>query len=146
MRNYPPNSPEAMARIIVLCMLADSDLDPSELDDVHLQQIVDSTGLNHHQLMLVLKHYLEDIAADESGHERINLLQPERVNRLLDDVTGHGERLRTLATALSVCKADHALNPPELAVFRHIMQHWQMDITDLAAEVGQPLPPADKQV
>ena len=138
MRAYLHNSPEAMARIIVMCMLADSDIDPSELDDASVAKILSACGLNQHEFMMVLKHYLEDIAADNSGTERINLLNPVRINHLLAEVNQHHERIRTLATALSVCKGDHALNNAELAVFQHIMQQWQMDLTDLAIEASQP--------
>lgn len=137
MRAYPHNSPEAMARIMVMCILADSDIDPSELDDANLHKIFSATGLNQHNFMMILKHYLEDIADDHTGAERINLLEPARINRLLAEVDEHTARIHTLATALSVCKADHALNSAELAVFRHIMQHWQMDLTDLAIEASQ---------
>lgn len=137
MRAYLHNSPEAMVRIIVMCLLADSDIDPSELDDASLAKILTSCGLSQHDFMMVLKHYLEDIAADNSGAERINLLEPARINQLLAEVNQHNERIRTLATALSVCKGDHALNNAELAVFQHIMRQWQMDLTDLAIEASQ---------
>ena len=138
MRAYLHNSPEAMARIIVMCLLADSDIDPSELDHASLAKILTSCGLSQHDFMMVLKHYLEDIAADNSAAERINLLEPARINQLLAEVNQHNERIRTLATALSVCKGDHALNNAELAVFQHIMRQWQMDLTDLAIEASQP--------
>ena len=138
MRAYLHNSPEAMARIIVMCLLADSDIDPSELDHDSLAKILTSCGLSQHDFMMVLKHYLEDIAADNSGAERINLLEPARINQLLAEVNQHNERIRTLATALSVCKGDDALNNAELAVFQHIMRQWQMDLTDLAIEASQP--------
>ena len=137
MRAYLHNSPEAMARIIVMCLLADSDIDPSELDHASLAKILTSCGLSQHDFMMVLKHYLEDIAADNSAAERINLLEPARINQLLAEVNQHNERIRTLATALSVCKGDHALNNAELAVFQHIMRQWQMDLTDLAIEASQ---------
>lgn len=138
MRTYPHNSAEAMARIIVMCLLADSDIDPSELADTNLDKILYTTGLSQHDFMMVLKNYMEDIQADTAPNARINLLDPKRINQLLSEVDDHKARILTLATALSVCKNDHALNAPELAVFQHIMQHWQMDITDLAIEVSQP--------
>ena len=32
MRSYPHNSPEAMARIVSMCIMADSDIDASEFN------------------------------------------------------------------------------------------------------------------
>lgn len=137
MRPYPHNSPQAMARLVVMCMLADSDLDPSELDEASLHTIFTATGLDQQALMQVIRDYLDDIAGDEAG-ERINLLAPARINHLLADISEPALRLRTLACALSVCKADHALNTPELALFQHIMQHWQLDLAHLARAAGMP--------
>ena len=134
MRSYTPNSPEAMARIVCMCIMADSDIDASEFAELQ-PALYEAVGLNQTEFMRVLAHYLEDIV-DDAGKERINLLQPERVNALLEEVSGRSERINTLATALRICKSDNALNNAELALFRHIMQQWQLDLTDLEIEVS----------
>ena len=134
MRSYTPNSPEAMARIVCMCIMADSDIDASEFAELQ-PALYEAVGLNQTEFMRVLAHYLEDIV-DDAGKERINLLQPERVNALREEVSGRSERINTLATALRICKSDNALNNAELALFRHIMQQWQLDLTDLEIEVS----------
>ena len=134
MRSYTPNSPEAMARIVCMCIMADSDIDASEFAEMQ-PALYEAVGLNQTEFMRVLAHYLEDIV-DDAGKERINLLQPERVDTLLAEVSGRSERINTLATALRICKSDNALNNAELALFRHIMQQWQLDLTDLEIEVS----------
>lgn len=134
MRSYTPNSPEAMARIVCMCIMADSDIDASEFAELQ-PALYEAVGLNQTEFMRVLAHYLEDIV-DDAGKERINLLQPERVDTLLAEVSGRSERINTLATALRICKSDNALNNAELALFRHIMQQWQLDLTDLEIEVS----------
>ena len=55
---------------------------------------------------------------------------------MLAEVNGRSERINTLATALRICKSDHALNDAEIALFRHIMNEWQIDLTDLEIEVS----------
>ncbi|KPN71245.1 hypothetical protein [Neisseria sp. 83E34] len=134
MRTYTVDSPEAMARIVCMCIMADSDIDASEFAELQ-PALYEAIGLNQQEFMTVLAHYLEDIVSDTQG-QRINLLQPERVNTLLQEVNGRSERINTLATALRICKSDNALNNAELALFRHIMQHWQLDLTDLEIEVS----------
>lgn len=134
MRTYPINSPEAMARIVCMCMLADSDIDASEFTELQ-PGLYEAIGLNREEFASVLSDYLADIVTDAAG-TRINLLQPDRVNTLLDQVTERSNRINTLATALRICKSDNALNNAELALFRHIMQHWQIDLTDLEIEVS----------
>ncbi len=134
MRSYTTNSPEAMARIVCMCIMADSDIDASEFAELQ-PALYAAVGLTQPEFMRVLAHYLEDIVAD-AGEERINMLQPERVNHLLAEVTDHAARINTLATALRICKSDNALNNAELALFQHIMQQWQLDLTDLEIEVS----------
>ena len=48
MRTYPPNSPQARARILAMCLLADSDLDEEELEGLsekNIYPLVDLTPL-----------------------------------------------------------------------------------------------------
>ena len=135
MRTYPQNSPEAQARIIALCLMADSDIDPSELDELELSLVYETLNISQENFLTVLEHYLDDMA-DEAAGGKINLLDPERINPMLDEVSGHVERVNTLATALRICKSDNALNNAEIALFRHIMQQWQLDLTDLEIEVS----------
>ena len=135
MRTYPQNSPEAQARIIALCLMADSDIDPSELDELELSLVYETLNISQENFLTVLEHYLDDMA-DEAAGGKINLLDPERINPMLDEVSGRAERVNTLATALRICKSDNALNNAEIALFRHIMQQWQLDLTDLEIEVS----------
>ncbi|WP_312267119.1 hypothetical protein [Neisseria sp.] len=135
MKSYPINSPEAQARILTLCLIADSDIDPSELDELNLSLVYEALNISPQGFMEVFRTYLEDITA-EAGKGRINLLDPERINTMLAEVNGRSERINTLATALRICKSDHALNDAEIALFRHIMNEWQIDLTDLEIEVS----------
>ena len=139
MKNYPHNSPEAMARIVVMCMLADSDIDPSELDSLEGVQLYGVLGLGRAEFLQLFRDHMATLA-DESGHSgRVRMLDPARINHALSEVTERNLRITTLATALNICKADHALNDAELALFRHIMQEWQLDLTDLEIEVINPM-------
>lgn len=139
MRSYPNNSPEAAARIISACLLADSDLDESELESESLQTVYSAFGLSPAQFLEVLRNYLDDLRRVTSQpNARISLLDPERMNRMLDEIQDRTLRLNILAAALRVCKGDHALNEAEIALFRHIMHQWQMDLTDLEIEASLP--------
>ncbi|MDO5686543.1 MAG: hypothetical protein Q4G42_04030 [Neisseria sp.] len=137
MREYPRNSPQAGARIVAMCMLADSDLDPSELGASELEKIYQVLGMRQAEFLSVLRDYLHDlrrVTANPAG--RISMLEPERVNAILDAVDEHAFRINVLALSLAICKGDHALNEAEIALFRHIMARWQIDLTDLEIEVS----------
>lgn len=137
MREYIQNSPEAGARIVAMCLLADSDLDPSELNDDELSKIYAVLGVNQTEFLGVLRDYLSDLRrATDNPCGRISMLAPERVNAVLDEVDDRVQRINILALSLAICKGDHALNEAEIALFRHIMARWQIDLTDLEIEVS----------
>ena len=103
MRSYPHNSPEAMARIVSMCIMADSDIDASEFNELQ-PAFYEAIGITQPEFMRVLAHYLEDVVA-EAGNERINLLQPERVNTLLAEVSERPQRINTSPPPCASAKA-----------------------------------------
>lgn len=137
MKTYQPNSPEAVAHVIAMCMLADSDLDTSEFEAMDAVKLYDVLGLQQADFVAILKDYLEDLSKEAETNDRVSLLKPERVDAILAQVTERKYRLIALATALNICKGDHALNNAELALFQHIMNQWQIDLTDLEIAVSQ---------
>ena len=138
MRTYPANSPQARARILAMCLLADSDLDEEELERLSEKNVYPLVDLTPLEFMQVLRDYLHDLSSKLNTPEaRVSMLEPEQVNRILAEVTERPSRIAVLATALSLCKGDHALNPAELALFQHIMGQWQLDLTDLEIEVSR---------
>lgn len=138
MRSYPENSPQARARILAMCLLADSDLDEEELERLSERDIYHLIDLTPLEFMQVLRDYLHDLSAKlNTAEARVSMLEPEQVNAIIGEVTDRPSRLALLALALSLCKGDHALNNAELALFQHIMGQWQIDLTDLEIEVSR---------
>lgn len=138
MRHYPQNSPQARARILAMCLLADSDLDDEELNELSQKNIYHLVDMTPLEFMQVLRDYLHDLSDTLTSNDaRVSMLNPEQVNMILSEVTEHPSRIALLATALSLCKGDHALNNAELALFQHIMGQWNIDLTDLEIEVSK---------
>ena len=61
MRHYPSNSPEAMARIIALALLADGAIDLSELESMKHLDITKDLGLNDRQFDKVIHDFCDDM-------------------------------------------------------------------------------------
>jgi hypothetical protein len=105
------------------------------LSNKNIYDLLDLTAL---EFMQVLRDYLHDLSNKlNTPDARVSMLEPEQVNAILAEVTERPSRIALLATALSLCKGDHALNPAELALFQHIMGLWQLDLTDLEIEVSR---------
>ena len=79
MRSYPHNSPEAMARIVSMCIMADSDIDASEFSELQ-PAFYEAIGITQPEFMRVLAHYLEDVVA-EAGNERLAIPAEQVLDR-----------------------------------------------------------------
>lgn len=135
MKKYIPNSPQAVARTIAMFMLADGDIDPSEIEALEWLSLYEGVGIERKEFINVLKEYFDDLADEIEANGTVNLLNPVRVDNVLNDVTDHKKRLATLAISLNMCKGDHALNEPEMALLQHAMNHWQISLDHLKESI-----------
>lgn len=136
MKKYTPNSPEAIARTIAMFMLADGDIDPSELEALEWLSLYESIGIERKEFITVLKDYFDDLTDEIEANGTVNLLNPVRVDDVLTGVTDHKKRLATLAIAIDMCKSDHALNEPEMALLQHAMSRWQISLDHLKESIA----------
>ncbi|HSC80507.1 MAG TPA: hypothetical protein VLC08_09145 [Chitinolyticbacter sp.] len=133
MKKYPHNSPEALARILVLQMMCDGSFDPEEIDELEHLRVYEALDISRKGFIQVLHDYCNDLSdeADEAGN--IKLIDRERIEALLDTVDEPKKRLQVAAIALDLAKSDNDFNDAELAVFSHMLQYWHLQLEDLQA-------------
>ena len=134
MKNYPMNSPEAIARILAMFMITDGEMATREIESMESLNVYEIIGLSRKRFIEVLAKYCDDISDDAENDGTIHLLSTQRVNEVLDVVTDRSKRLLCCAIALDICKADSAISDPEMLLLRHMMQHWQLSLEDLENE------------
>lgn len=61
MRCYPPNSPQAAARLVALAVLADGHLSSTELGRLERMNAAARLGLNREELAEAVRHLSEDL-------------------------------------------------------------------------------------
>jgi uncharacterized tellurite resistance protein B-like protein len=135
-RSYEKNSPEAMARIIALILLADADLDDTEVDMLDRLGVYERLGVSRTTFIRVMKEYFEDLLTDDAG-ERIRLLEPKRLDVVLDAVDDETKRLHLAAIMLNLISADGDMNDAELATYRHVLFHWNLTLDQIEANLPQ---------
>jgi hypothetical protein len=86
MRSYPTNSPEALARLIAMAILADGRLDNREVDWINHNDTAALLGVDRDTLIQVLLDCCRDVIT-EAEQERVFLLEDHRLARLADDLT-----------------------------------------------------------
>lgn len=136
MRTYPRNSPEAMARIIALILLADGDLDDGEVEMLDDLGVYDRLGVSRKTFIRVVQEYFEDLLHDDAG-DRIRLLDAKRLDVVLDGVDDDKKRVDLAAMMLSLISADGDMNDAELATLRHVLVHWGLTLEEIEANLPQ---------
>ncbi|BEV71277.1 MULTISPECIES: TerB family tellurite resistance protein [unclassified Paludibacterium] len=135
MRPYRVNSPQAMARFIAMFMITDGEMDERELDALEKIMTYDLLGLSRKQFTQVLVDYCDDISDEAEQDGTIHLIDRQRIDTLLEEVTDRSKRLLTCALAMDVAKADGDISPPEMALLRYLMQRWDITLSDIEAAI-----------
>lgn len=133
MRPYTPNSPQAMARFIAMFMITDGQMDTRELDALERLMAYDLLGLSRKQFTQVLVDYCDDISDEAEQDGTIHLIDKQRIDTLLDEVSEPGKRILTCALSMDVAKSDGDISDPEIALLRYIMKQWDVTLDDIEA-------------
>ena len=133
MKKYPYNSPQAMARILIMQMIGDGNFDPAEIDELEHLNVYEILDISRKDFIHVLQDYCNDLSdeADEDG--KIHLIDKQRLDDLLETVDDPKKRTVVAALALDIAKADHDFSEVEMAVFAHILRRWHLSLESLQA-------------
>jgi uncharacterized tellurite resistance protein B-like protein len=131
MKRYAANSPEAMARLLVMLMMSDGNMDPREIDSLEKLHIYEAIDISRTRFIEVLHTYCNDLSdeADEDG--QIHLIDHSRIDAMLDDVNDPQKQLLIATLALDVVKADKAISESELAIYAHMLERWRLTLNDI---------------
>ncbi len=132
MRNYPANSPEAMARIVIAVLLADGSLDVSEIDRVERQHITDTIGISVEDFERVLHEYCDDL--EETGECSDGLQRKLDLGvfaLLLSQITDSAIKLRLTSFIIDLISVDGDICPHELAMTGYVMANWGAELAGL---------------
>jgi len=137
MKKYPYNSPQAMARILIMQMIGDGNFDPSEIDELEHLNVYEVLGITRKDFIQVLQEYCNDLSdeADEEG--TIRLVDKQRIEDLLETVDDPKKRAIVAALAMDIAKADHDFSEVEMAIFAHILQRWHLTLEKLQAAFSE---------
>lgn len=143
MRPYRPNSPQAMARFITMFMITDGQMDERQLDALEKLMTYDLLGISRKQFTQVLIDYCDDISDEAEQDGTIHLIDRQRIDSLLEEITDRRKRILTCAITMDVAKSDGEISAPEMALLRYIMKKWQVSLEDIESKlVRSPPQPA----
>lgn len=132
MRSYPTDSPQAVARIVALALLADGNLHPRELSVLRCLQLNQAASVPDRTLQTVLRDFCEDLLATHAAVPASMLtLDDATIAALLDEVQDEALRIRVLQLCVAVIEADAHLARGEFRVLQAAARCWHVSIDRL---------------
>lgn len=131
MKTYPADSPEAMARVLAMVMLADARLDDRELQALERLDLLRLIGLTREQFSQVVKDYCDELVAAGAAEGKINLMDRARIDAIVDGVQDERKRTDAASMALILMKADQQFHDAELALLRYTLGRWGLSLDEL---------------
>lgn len=135
LRAYPPDSPRAKARLLVLALLADGELAGDELAALQRRGALSELGIDRDSFFQVLYDFCADAARlprDAGGFQ----LAPATLDRLFAEVRTGEEQARLLRLMLEVVAADGRLAEGEAQLLRNALGAWDVGLGDAHGATG----------
>lgn len=139
MRPLPPDTPEAMARIVALFVVSDARVDAEEIDTLQQIGAFERLGITRERFLAVAGQFSLDLGGPY-GWMRLADLQ--MVDRLLAEVSDPAMRLRVARLAAAVITATGRIDESERVVFDHMLHRWGLTRRRVAQAIREDRVPA----
>lgn len=126
MKTYALNSPEAMSRIIAMMIVTDAEIDDREIAALDDALAYASIGISREGFMRVARDYCSDLVAEAHELGETRLLDPDRVDCVIDCVDAPERRIVVARLLLMVMVADRVQKESELTLLNHIFDRWDL--------------------
>jgi len=148
MRHYPPDSPQAMARLVVLALLADGIIETDEMDLLDDGRTVAGLGLDSEGFDDVFYAFCADMlrAGQRMTTDPLDL-DGDTIDRMLDEVRNPLLRRKTLRAMMDIVHADGELAGGEAVLIARAMRRWGigLDRFSVATPGASRLSPRNQQ-
>lgn len=125
MRSYPANSSQAVARIVALTLVADSDIGEAEIEWLDRSAVHDQLGLARDELHALLDTFCEDLLS--SGQLKWTDACPVDERTLADlmgEIQDPALRLKPLRRCVELAEVDAHVAEGESIVLGAAVEHW----------------------
>ena len=126
MKTYAQNSPEAMSRVVAMMIVTDAHIDDREIAALDRADAYQLLGISRENFMRAARDYCSDLVAEAHELGETLLMDPDRVDHVIDCVDMVDQRIVIARLLLNVMVADHKQEHGELALRDHIFDRWHL--------------------
>jgi hypothetical protein len=128
MRTYPADSPQAVARILALILVADGNVSKVELDVIEQVGGYEQVGLERDTMEAVLQNFCEDLQQAQDAHwSNACQIDPGTLDDLLAEIQDPALRVSLLRLCIAVAAADEHVADGELFVIVSAAAQWGLN-------------------
>ncbi|MFZ4539678.1 hypothetical protein [Propionivibrio sp.] len=129
MRSYPVDSKDSMARVVVMALMAEGAIDPSELKLLERPEIIARMGFDHACLTKVTQEFCQDLEISAANFRSSDLgLDPQTIDLLLAEIRSPALQANLLRAMLDIVYADGHITGGEAVVIAQAMKRWGLDL------------------
>lgn len=129
MRPYPADSPDAMARLVIIALVADDSVSRDELDQIDRDDLLACIGIDRDRFDAIYYEVHEDMLAYGTRLPDGRLtLDPGVVRGLLDDVRSTALQLLMVRAIQAIGQADRIMTGSETELLGMAMRQWGVDL------------------
>jgi uncharacterized tellurite resistance protein B-like protein len=133
-----PDSPQALSRVLVMLMVADTELDAREVTALDEMAAFELLGIERSQFLITAREYCAEMAARMGTREYLRLSDLSLIDEMLSGVRDPRARLRVSCLAQRVITADGRVDELERRVFDHMLCRWGLTRGDVARALREP--------
>lgn len=124
MRPYPPNSPQAVARLLVMTVIADGGGSPLEIAATYRLNILDCADIQEDVFDQVLHEMSLDLATTPEGLVKV---EADMIDQMLAEIVRPDLRLSVWKAMWQLSYADETLADGELAFLLLATNTWGIE-------------------
>jgi len=124
MRSYPPDSPQAVSRLLALTVISDGGGSPPEISATYRLGILDQAGIDDAMFDQVLQELTADLPATADGLVRVDA---EVIDQCLAEIARPDLRLRLWKAMWQLAYADDSFAHAELALLHRATEAWGIE-------------------
>ena len=133
-----PDSPQALSRVLVMLMVADTELDEREVAALDDMAAFDLLGIERRQFLDTARDYCAELATRMGDRDYLRLSDLALIDEMLAGVRDPRARLRVSCLAQRVTTADGRVDDLERRVFDHMLCRWGLTRGEVARALREP--------